>query len=271
MKNFAIVRWEKAKSCSEMTHRSLHNGRARGFLATDQNEDRSNIKTVIYNGTPLREVMERKLSYADFFKEQLERYGIKSVRRNACYGFELVLTMSDSSDFDNETLKRWVAKNMKWVCDNFGSHNLFSARLHIGKGKDDNGNPRVGVEETSHLHILLSPFYKTDDGTTILSANRIISGPAKCIELQDSYCVAMSEFGLSRGLKKVNKDEHKKAKEFWKEEAKKSRELEAYKKMFGEVEDFRELEQRAEFKMVSKPEIKNEPDEIKIERIVLEK
>lgn len=271
MENFAILRWEKAKSCSEMTHRNLHNGRARGFLATDQNEDRSKIKAVTLAGTPMRDCLERKLSYADFFNEQLKKYGIKHVRKNACYGFEIICTMSDSSEFDEHKLMEWTKKTMQWVSDTFGSHNLFSARLHIGKGINKDGELETGIEENSHLHILLSPFYEKAKDKFVLSANSIIDGPQKCTELQDSYADAMAEFGLSRGLKKVTKDEHKKAKDFWKEEAKKSRELEAYKKMFGEVEQFRELEDRAEFKMTSKPELENEVEGVKIQRIQLEK
>lgn len=269
MDNFAIVRWEKAKSCSEMTHRALHNGRARGFLATDQSEDRSNIVSVTYKGTHLADVIERKLTYAEFFKEQQKRFNIKRVRKNACYGFEVVCTMSDSSNFDMKMLKKWVAKNMKWACDNFGAHNLYSARLHIGKHRNENG-VATGVEEQCHLHLLLSPFVEKEDGTMILSANRIIDGPTKCTELQDSYAEAMAEFGLERGLNKVTKAEHKKAKEFWKEEAKKSRELEAYHTMFGEPSSF-PIEQKAEFDMIAKPELANEPDGVNIQRIQINK
>ncbi|MBR1532473.1 MAG: plasmid recombination protein [Eubacterium sp.] len=257
MSDFAIFRMEKVKSISNMAHRSIHNIRKNGFLATDQNEDKSKIKVVIFEDTPLKDVYEKKQTYAEFFKDKLKEYGIKKVRKNAVVGMELVMTYSNNKEIP---LRDWVKKNVEWVIENFGKHNLFECRMH-----------EEGLETSNHLHFLISPFYYNEEKDKyVLSANSIVSGPSKLIELQDSYAEAMSAFGLERGLKRVDKEEHKRAMKWWSEQAKNERRLEAYEKTFGKESDW-SIEEAAEFKMLSRPELKDDSKKPVLTRIQVER
>ena len=257
MSDFAIFRMEKVKSISNMSHRSIHNSRKNGFLATDQNEDKSKIKVVIFEDTSLKDVYEKKKTYADFFKDKLKEYDIKKVRKNAVVGMELVMTYSNNKDIP---IRDWVKRNVEWVIEHFGKHNLFECRMH-----------EEGLETSNHLHFLISPFYyNAEKEKYVLSANSIVSGPKKLIELQDSYAEAMSDFGLERGLKRVDKEEHKRAMKWWSEQAKNERRLEAYEKKYGTEKDW-SIEEVAEFNMTAKPEQKDKTEKPVLNRIKIER
>jgi len=135
--------------------------------------------------------------------ERIEKGYTKSraIRKDAVKHLSIVLsgTHEQMVDLQKENrLDDWVQKNQEWLQHEFGSENLIKLVLHLD-------------EKTPHLHAVVVPL--TEDGS--LSAKKVMGGPVEMSDRQTRYSEAMSEFGLSRGLK-GSKVKHENAQEYYK-------------------------------------------------------
>lgn len=135
--------------------------------------------------------------------ERIEKGYTKSraIRKDAVKHLSIVLSGTHEQMINLQKENRlddWVQKNQEWLQHEFGSENLIKLVLHLD-------------EKTPHLHAVVVPL--TEDGS--LSAKKVMGGPAEMSDRQTRYAEAMSEFGLSRGLK-GSKVKHENAQEYYK-------------------------------------------------------
>lgn len=217
MPNYAIFRVEKLGSKSAATKRQQHNIRSKGAALSDRS-GKANVKDLIMADTALKANKDAKKTFGQFSRE---RIGDQKVRKNACFGFEAILTFSPGA-LKPEQLKDWAGESMRFIANVFGKDNLFSAQIHLS-------------ETTPHIHIIASAI----DAKGKLNANGIIRGPAHLRELQTEYAKHMERFGLQRGIdKKQTKARHKSCERWYAEQADKELRLNAYEKFFGKEEDW---------------------------------
>lgn len=106
---------------------------------------------------------------------------------------------------DAGKLDEWIADNIRWVRDTFGSDNVVGAALHMD-------------ERTPHLHIAVVPIVTTERKKKAREATvkkryrtKAANRPRLCADdimergkmsrYQDSYAEAMGKYGLERGIR----------------------------------------------------------------------
>lgn len=210
---YAIMRLRKIKSMQTISAAIKHNHRQKECKSVVQ-EDKKNP---ILKFSKMCE--ETKLPYKKFLKNKTQG---QKIRKNAVLAVEVILTFS-SGAISDENIKPWIEKSAEFLANNFGGWgNIYDISYH--------------ADETSpHLHALLTPI----DEKGKLNATHFLGGSKKLIQLQDRYAEDMKAFGLERGKsKQTTKAEHISSYQWHKQQAQKSAELEAYKKLFGEPIDF---------------------------------
>lgn len=106
---------------------------------------------------------------------------------------------------DDGKLDQWVADNIKWARDTFGSDNVVGAALHMD-------------ERTPHLHIAVVPIVTAERKKKAREATvkkryrtKAANRPRLCADdvmergkmsrYQDTYAEAMAQYGLERGIR----------------------------------------------------------------------
>lgn len=196
MSQFAVFHIQKGTNSTGGLDRHLdrvESSRENSFPTADPNLVDLNREIELgYRGT----IAERRA-------ERIEKGYTKSraIRKDAVKHLSIVLsgTHEQMVDLQKENrLDDWVQKNQEWLQHEFGSENLIKLVLHLD-------------EKTPHLHAVVVPL--TEDGS--LSAKKVMGGPVEMSDRQTRYSEAMSEFGLSRGLK-GSKVKHENAQEYYK-------------------------------------------------------
>lgn len=127
----------------------------------------------------------------------------RKVASNQCKAIRIILTGTHEQMMkiqEEGRLDWWMEVNLKWLHETFGKENVVSCVLHMD-------------EKTLHLHATIVPIvtaerqrrererdkkYNTKSSPR-LSADDVLKR-AKLYEYQNTYAVAMSEFGLKRGI-----------------------------------------------------------------------
>lgn len=140
-------------------------------------------------------------------------------------------------------MDEWCADNLKYFADLFGKENIVAAHLH----RD---------EETPHIHITLVPIVKGErkrrkreeqakkryrkkpTDTVRLCADDIMTR-LKLKSYQDTYAIAMTKYGLQRGID-GSKARHKSTQQYYNETKKLADSLKA------EVVDLQEQKEAAQ-------------------------
>ncbi|WP_302561505.1 MobV family relaxase [Phocaeicola sartorii] len=127
----------------------------------------------------------------------------RKVANNQCKAIRIILTGTHEQMMklqDEGRLGKWAEANLRWLHETYGKENVVSCVLHMD-------------EKTPHLHATIVPIvtserqrreregerkYNTKSGPR-LSADDVLKR-ARLREYQDTYAVAMREFGLKRGI-----------------------------------------------------------------------
>ena len=127
----------------------------------------------------------------------------RKVAKNQCKAIRIILTGTHEQMMklqDEGCLGKWTEANLRWLHETYGKENVVSCVLHMD-------------EKTPHLHATIVPIvtserqrreregerkYNTKSGPR-LSADDVLKR-ARLREYQDTYAVAMREFGLKRGI-----------------------------------------------------------------------
>lgn len=127
----------------------------------------------------------------------------RKVADNQCKAIRIILTGTHEQMMkmqEEGRLDKWIEANLRWLYVTFGKENVVSCVLHLD-------------EKTPHLHATIVPIvtaerqrreregerkYNTKSGPR-LSADDVLKR-AKLREYQDTYAVAMKQFGLKRGI-----------------------------------------------------------------------
>lgn len=160
------MRFEKIKNTQALRRRSMHNLRI-GKLPAHIDEGRTKLNQA--SGNAVEE-----------FKKASK--GVK-MRKNGVIAVELVLSFSKGS-VGEKNMDKWTNANLAWVAQEFGGDNIIEAALHLD-------------EKVPHMHVIFTPRVKGK-----WNCRELLGGKVKCHRLQDSYAVAMEEFGLKRGERK---------------------------------------------------------------------
>ena len=135
---------------------------------------------------------------------RIEHAGLsRKVAKNQCKAIRIILTGTHEQMMkilDEGRLDKWTEANLRWLHETFGKENVVSCVLHMD-------------EKTPHLHATIVPIvtserqrreregeqkYNTKSGPR-LSADDVLKR-ARLREYQDTYAVAMKQFGLKRGI-----------------------------------------------------------------------
>lgn len=187
-KNYAILRIQKLNRSriQEIKKRCEHVNRV-GF-ANNVNKDKSHLNRCV--------IGDEGADWYDLFKfryKQLEHYkkpGARKLASNAVIGVEAVTTMSHDM-IDKVNINEWVEANNNWMKDYFGEENVVHGVLHMD-------------EATPHIHYFITP---VKDGK--FNAREMLGGMKEYTERQTEYAKAMEPFGLTRGLKRGYRADHK--------------------------------------------------------------
>ena len=173
-------------------------------------------KTIPKNADPTRTSLNRELvnfpygvtSRTGAINHRIRTAGIKrKITPDQVRAIRIVLSGTHEDMMkvqDGGRLDEWCADNMKYFADLFGKENIVAAHLH----RD---------EETPHIHITLVPIVKGERKRKKREEQvkkRYRKKPAHAVRLcaddimtrlnlksyQDSYAVAMSKYGLQRGI-----------------------------------------------------------------------
>lgn len=172
--NYAIFRIEKLKSHYEISQATSHNYR---LIPTPH----------ILNPRPVYDIHGSKHA-PDVAKKILSNH---KVRKNAVYGFEVILSASstyfrddpdDKGKYDFKSVEALECKVVSWLNDTFGEDNIISSVCHLD-------------EEVPHWHAIILPI----DPKGKLNARHFTGGAEKLRGLQDSWANCVSSLGLVRG------------------------------------------------------------------------
>lgn len=167
---YAIIRFEKVKTWSDISAMSAHWDRSRPTPNADPARTARN-KVLVGQGSA----------------EQCVRAGLSGVepRKNAVLALEAILTASPEF-FEQATQadkQKWLSDSLNWLKTTYGK-NLVSAVLHLD-------------ETTPHLHAVILPL----DSRGKLNA-RAIFDRNHLRFVQQSYPAALASLGLSRGVER---------------------------------------------------------------------
>lgn len=207
------------------------------------------------NADPTRTHLNQKLiDYPDGVKDRsaaiqrrLEEAGLtRRIGSNQVRAIRINVsgTHEDMERIEKEgRLDEWCADNLKYFADLFGKENIVAAHLH----RD---------EETPHIHITLVPIVKGErkrrkreeqakkryrkkpTDTVRLCADDIMTR-LKLKSYQDTYAIAMTKYGLQRGID-GSKARHKSTQQYYNETKKLADSLKA------EVVDLQEQKEAAQ-------------------------
>jgi len=155
-------------------------------------------------------------------------------------------------------LDEWCADNLRYFRDTFGAENIVSAHLHMD-------------EKTPHIHLTLVPIvegerkrrkreeqtkkrYRKKPANTVRLCADDIMTRLKLKSYQDSYAVAMTKYGMQRGID-GSKARHKSTQQYYRDTFKLANDLKA------EVMDLQEQQETA------KAELKHTKKEIQTEKL----
>lgn len=195
---YAIFRFEKVKTSSELKSRYKHNYReydvanANGALS-DQNRE-----IISLNGKTYEEAYEDEL-------RRLRASGVtgRKERSDAVKGLEFLFSYS-YDEANNVPLEEWIDKTVKWLDENFNppDHEItfVNEMGHQKKIKSDNVKSVIVHmdEAVPHIHAFVVPI----DEKGRLNARAYTLGRQKLAEYQTSYAEEVGEFGLKRGTQK---------------------------------------------------------------------
>lgn len=167
---YAIIRFEKVKSWSDVAAMSAHWDRSRPTPNADPSRTPKN-RVLVGQGTA----------------EQAVRAGLAGLepRKNAVLAMEAVLTASPEF-FEQATpadKQKWLSESISWLKTTYG-RNLVSAVLHVD-------------ESTPHLHAVILPL----DQRGKLNARELFNRE-HLRHVQQSYPSALKELGLQRGIER---------------------------------------------------------------------
>ncbi len=160
---FAVLRFEKVKTTRVLKARVMHNHREGKIPA---HIDRARTERNEVEGDAL--VGLQRLTE-----------GVK-MRKNGVLAVEAVVSFSPSKTKEIN-LQKWKEENIGWFVKTFGEDNILETALHLD-------------EKTPHMHVIFAPRVNGK-----FNCREILGGKVKLRRLQDSYAIAMQEFGLERG------------------------------------------------------------------------
>jgi len=202
---YCILRTVKIKDRRKISSMVEHNLRLRTQPNIDDNLTKNNVVLVnkLEADIKVTSSLQTKLS------EYYERLGVKERKDNVLM-MEFVVSTSPEffKDKSDSQVKEWAAHQVEYFKTKFGS-NLQMAVLHLD-------------ESTPHIHFSISTehestkTYKNRYGSstkTTWSLNAKRFNPEFLTEMQTSYAMHNSIYGLSRGKPSARK--HKKLKEYY--------------------------------------------------------
>lgn len=167
---YAIIRFEKVKSWSDISAMSAHWDRSRPTPNADPSRTPKN-KVLVGQGTA----------------EQAVRAGLAGLepRKNAVLAMEAILTASPEffAQATPADKQKWLSESINWLKTTYGK-NLVSAVLHVD-------------ESTPHIHAVILPL----DGRGRLNA-RALFDRQHLRDVQQSYPGALKALGLQRGIER---------------------------------------------------------------------
>ena len=192
---YAIFRFEKVKTSSEMSSRYKHNFREFDVANADGRLTHNNKELISLNGK----------TYEEAYEDELRRLKSKGVtgrkeRSDAVRGLELIFSYSYDS-LNDVPIDKWTEKTVAWLQANFNppGHKIVfvDSEGHMKETESDNVKSVVlHVDEAvPHLHAFVVPI----DAKGRLNAKSYTFGRQHMQELQTSYAEEMKEFGLKRG------------------------------------------------------------------------
>lgn len=173
---------------------------AQGKTYVPDNADRSRT----HLNRELVSFPERVRNRTEAIQYRINHAGLsRKVAKNQCKAIRIILTGTHEQMMkiqDEGRLGKWMEANLRWLNETFGKENVVSCVLHMD-------------EKTPHLHATIVPIvtferqrreregekkYNTKSGPR-LSADDVLKR-ARLREYQDTYAVAMKQFGLKRGI-----------------------------------------------------------------------
>lgn len=115
-------------------------------------------------------------------------YTTHKIRKNAVYGFEVVIHYPGNSNDDQNKIERWAFLTKEWIQENFGKDVVKNMVLHMD-------------EAMPHIHAVGIPMYENDKGERKLKYTEYVNGPVHLSVLQTSYATKVKELGFLRGVK----------------------------------------------------------------------
>ena len=217
MNNYCILRFGKIKSLAAISAAERH-----GKI-----ENRKYIKTISHPELTKQNFIEYKypdISLVNAFKKETENI---KVRKNSVMLVETIFTFSpESSYLIKGKEKLWYDASINWLKKVFPDAPILLSRLEYD-------------ESTTHMHVYFVPLIKKD-GNIKLSCKELLGNKYQLHDLQTSYAMDMSKFGLERGksyldIKEENfkKPYHKTLKEYYREI---NNENDIYEDLFERIE-----------------------------------
>lgn len=170
MNNFAVLRFSKVKSQSELRNRSAHNHR-KGKIPDHVDVSRVNSNEL------MRDAVKK-------FKELTDG---KKMRKNGVLAVEAVMSFSPEM-IGKIDVRKWSGKSIGWMERIFGKENILEIALHLD-------------EKTPHLHVIFAP--RDEKGKW--NWRGLCPGRQGMRNMQTSYAEEVKDFGLSRGEAKVGR------------------------------------------------------------------
>lgn len=176
MQPSACVRTHKIKSFAELTRSAKHNYRLIPHLHALSDKQPG----WLHGGPDATALAKAKLKG-------------KTVRKNAVYAVEVVLTVSPEffrdqgqgpGEYDFSSVEAYESACVQWLEETFGEDNILSSVVHCH-------------ESTPHVHALILPI----DPKGKLNAQHWLDGKAKLSALQDSFAAKLAPLGIVRGAR----------------------------------------------------------------------
>ncbi len=175
--SYAIARIRKLKR-SNLAGSEQHVNRLRE--TPNANPERRNVRLVGEKEPTLEELVQ-------------QRIGAQSIRKNAVWCVEMLLTASpeyfrantpgQASYWDEERLERFQWTVQQWLTETYGDR-IVRAELHLD-------------EATPHIHAYLVPL----DERGKLNCRGLFGDRTKLRQFQDSYAKALEPLGIQRGIR----------------------------------------------------------------------
>jgi hypothetical protein len=176
---YAIMRTKKIKSFAGISSLEGHNTRKYETPNADTSKTKNNI--VLFDSN-------------DFVLDTRSRIGNRTIRKNAVYGIELLLTASpeffrknadDHGMYEKNKVLEFNNAVSKFLKNEFGEKNIISAICHLD-------------EATPHVQTLIVPI---NPNTDRLDAQHWLDGRKKMQGLQDRFWESVGHLGLDRGVR----------------------------------------------------------------------